>query len=121
MTNKSEFYSIIQFHLDPFRAEGINIGVIVGEGLKIEIKINESNARILHVFGEKSIDVIRLNSSKKALKNRIFETIKTQKELEDFISKESGQLVIIKPRPCVIQGSLEDACTDFFNRLVLDG
>ena len=101
MVEHSGFYSIIQFHLDPFRAEGVNIGVIVGDDQKIEIKLNESNARILHVFGEESIDVIRFNSAKKALKNRIFETIKTKKELEDFISKESGQLVIIKPRPCI--------------------
>jgi len=92
------------------REECVNAGVLVGSGSEVIIRWAKTQDRILHVFGP--IDTIRLASMMKAKENRIHEAVLNssdgEKALIDFIGKEAGHLRITYPRPCVVQGSLEE-------------
>lgn len=118
---KPGFYSLIQFCPDATRAEGVNVGVVVGAlGASPCIKLAGQNEQVKKRFGKDSFDEVRLEVEKRGLARRLAElSLQEMSELARFISLEAGRLVVLEPRPLMVTSTAEDA-ERLFVRLVDD-
>jgi hypothetical protein len=112
-------YSIIQFRPDAARAEGVNVGVVVACPAKNVVKaaFSSDNEAAKRCFGKGALDEARLTSAKRALRNRLESLEPADRVLRSFIAQEAGELVLLDPRPIVID-DLDADLSNLFNELV---
>jgi len=113
------FYCVIQFRPNAFREEGVNVGVVVGDGARVCVMTARSNEHVKRVFHRQTYDDARLASAKAALARRIEQEVSNIDAMRAFISKEAGQLAVLDPRPAVVQ-DVDLECGRFFVDLVTD-
>jgi hypothetical protein len=115
------FYSLIQYRRDAVRAEGVNVGVVLGgEGQRIHVKLASQNEQVKKRFGKSSFDDTRLDFEKRGLGRRLEESNPTSAEqLLRFAALEAGRLVLLEPRPMMISELVRDA-ERLFEKLVAD-
>jgi hypothetical protein len=119
MTARQSHYSIIQFRPDEARAEGANVGVVVTCPSKHVVKasFSSNNEAPKRRFGRGAFDDVRLTSAKRALKNRLEQIEPGEAPLRSFIAREGGGLVLLDPRPIVIN-DLDEDLASLFDELV---
>ncbi len=89
------FYCVIQFCPDQVRREGVNVGVVVGDGHQLRVRFDETTDRLRRMFPHAQLDDRRIAEAKRALQRRLSEVDPTEASLRDFIDKESSQLVML--------------------------
>lgn len=119
MMAKQSHYSIIQFRPDEARAEGVNVGVVVACPSKqaVRVRFSLNNEAPKRRFGKNSFDDGRLTSAKRALANRLEQIEPGEASLRSFLAQEAGSLVLLEPRPIVIN-DLDVDLADLFEELV---
>jgi len=111
MKAMSGYYSILQYCPDPFREEAANVGVLLYcPALNyIDVKISAGNDRVRRFFKKTTIDGERLNSAKKAVKDRICITERTKfknlASLEGFITSMANELRFTKLRSITVDNA----------------
>jgi hypothetical protein len=101
----SDTYSIIQFYPQALRREGVNVGVVVvSERLRtVRVRMSANNELVRKHCGGSSFHDAWLSSAKRSLARRLQGMDPNQAALLEFIAKEAGQLVVLPPRPVVIE------------------
>ncbi len=119
MTARQSHYSIIQFRPDEARAEGVNVGVVVTCPSQHVVKtiFSSNNEAPKKRFGKGAFDDVRLTSAKRALENRLEQIEPGETTLRSFIAQEAGSLVLLEPRPIVIN-DLDADLAALFEELV---
>jgi hypothetical protein len=115
----SELFSIIQFYPRALRREGVNVGVLVlSERLGVvRVKMSSNNELVRKHCGATSFDDAWLTSAKRSLARRLQGLEPTEASLLKFIAMEAGQLVVLPPRPVVLEDPDRTVAT-VFNELV---
>ncbi len=105
------FYSLIQFCPDAVRAEGVNVGVLVGTAADgLVVRMAAQNEQVKKRFGKDSFDDGRLQVEKRGLARRLEEANpRSIDEVIQFSSLEAGRLVLLPPRPMTVSSPVADA------------
>jgi len=102
------YYSLLQYCPDVSRAEVANVGVLlfVPESGFVDLKVSRKNERIKNIFGRDTVDVLILNSGKRALVNRVKrfreEGVDLEK-IEEFIATRANELLFSPLRPTKVE------------------
>lgn len=111
-------YSLIQYCPDRFRAEAVNVGLVVmcAEPLTVRVRLTSTFKRACDWFGITEPDLVSLKIRTDSIRCRI-EKLETLEDLLAFASSRANDLRLTKPRFAKIQ----DMDADFerlFSQLV---
>lgn len=103
MIGREGWYSVIQYCPDRFRAEGVNVGVVLlcPDPHFLRARVVGSNQRIARFFGRASFDPTRVNLAKQGIEHRINasgDELRTAKDLGDFARTRANDLRLTEPR-----------------------
>lgn len=115
----SGFYCVIQFCPDPVRREGVNVGVVVGDGHQLRVRFDETTDRLRRMFPRVHLDDQRIADAKRALQRRLSEVEPTEGGLRDFIGKESSRLVMLPPMRTRVE-DLDASVARIFEKFVAE-
>jgi hypothetical protein len=124
MSSKKAFYSVVQYCPDRFRAERVNVGLVLyrEEPRFLRAKIIDNHRRVKRLFGisGKTLETLRLSEDNLLYcLNERGEEIATLDHLKAFIATRANDLRLTEPRLSVVS----DIETDFarlFKQLVAD-
>ena len=103
MIGREGWYSVIQFCPDRFRAEAVNVGVVLlcPDPHFLRARVAATNQRVARFFGRASFDPTRLNLAKQGIEHRInasSDDLRTAKDLGDFARTRANDLRLTEPR-----------------------
>jgi hypothetical protein len=115
------YYSLIRFVPDPFRGEGVNLGVILlcPEGQFLDWRITSNHQRARRFFGH-AADVARLELVGRGLANRLQEQrrgLLDPSSFGAFAARHQDMLQLTEPRTCAVQNAQVDL-DRLYSRLV---
>ena len=98
------YYSILQFVPDLERAESANIGVVLfcPERRFLDAKVSTNNDRIIHFFGGKNFDLLRIKAMKASFAERVrgsVASIRSGDDFQLFVDTRANSLRLTDPRP----------------------
>ncbi len=118
------FYSVVQYCPDRFRAEAVNIGLVVlrlePHALRVRMTRNFDRARRLFGIGARELKNLAFSAS--GLKSRIehsVEEFRTADDLAAFVASRANDLRLTSPRLAVLD-NLEADFERLFSQLVDD-
>lgn len=116
------FYSLVQYCPDRFRAEVVNVGLVLLciDPHAIHIRMAESHHRVRNLFEMSKSDMNNLEISMKGLQNRIVESvneIQTFEDLATFVASRANSLRLTEPRLTKVE-KIEDDFERLFSQLV---
>lgn len=103
MIGNEAYYSVIQYCPNRFRAEGVNVGVVLFDphAPSIRARLTENHSRVRKMFGTSGSALEALKLAKRAMECRINATrgeIKSVEDLRSFIATRANDLRLIEPR-----------------------
>jgi hypothetical protein len=116
-------YSLIQFCPDAARLEVANIGVALfcAEQEFFGVKLSSEHRRITQMFGRGDRDLVRLRSSKDALEERLVDSKRSIRNIEDLdklASLQVNQIRMTRFMPCRVTPAPNEDLLRLFNELV---
>lgn len=114
-------YSVVQYHLDPWRYEGINIGIVLvcPELHVLEVQWAPNNERVKRIWGKEFVDEFQLNFAKSSFENRIRMIALTEEDFRTFLGREAGHVRGTAPLPVFID-SIEQSMARLYADFVED-
>jgi hypothetical protein len=124
MTPIRAFYSVVQYVPDSGRAEGANVGVVlfVPSTKWINIRPSQTLERVRKFFAPGKQQLLRIELTLEALKNRITlarNEFKDERDFEQFIAARADALRLTAPRLVVVNDPINDL-NSLFKELVGD-
>lgn len=124
MSNKRAFYSVVQYCPDVFRAEAVNVGLVLyrEEPRFLRARIIDNHRRARRVFGISGKALATLRLSAQNLLHRINEKgedIATLDDLKAFIATRANDLRLTEPRLSVVS-DIESDFARLFTQLATD-
>ncbi len=119
---KPGFFLVAQFVPDSFRAEGVNVGVVLvsPEDRLALWSIDKTNDRAKRLLGASGVDGGRLRVLKLGLLERLKRdsaSLLEPERLDSFAKRFRNQLQLTNPRPCVVLDP-EATLSELYERLV---
>ena len=116
------FYSVIQYCPDRFRAESVNVGLVLlcQEPLEVRVRIIEKLKRVKSLFGGDRSSLNNLSLSIEGLKSRIESAagdLKTFEDLSSFAASRANDLRLTEPRLAKLV-NIDDDLERLFAQLV---
>lgn len=116
-------YSLIQFCPDAARLEVANIGVALfcAETEFFGVKLSSDQRRITQMFGRGNLDLGRLRTSKEALQERLLDSTRTIRKIEDLdnlASLQVNQIRMTTFMPCRVTLAPDEDLSRLFDELV---
>lgn len=116
------FYSVVQYCPDRFRAEAVNVGMILlcVDPHAVRVRMTDNYDRVSRLFSTSKSELKNLKLSVLGLRNRIEQSIdelRTPAELATFVASRANDLRLTEPRLV----KLDDMEVDFerlFSQLV---
>jgi len=107
MSSKRAFYSVVQYCPDRFRAEAVNVGLLLycEEPRFLRIRIVDNHRRMRRVFGISGKTLATVRLSEQNLLHRINEKgedVATLDELKAFIATRANDLRLTEPRLAMV-------------------
>lgn len=120
MTTRRAFYSVVQYCPDRFRAEAVNVGLILicPEPQEARVRITEKFERVRKLFGVSRDDLKNLKLAMHGLQSRIengAHDFRTAEDLAAFAASRANDLRLTEPRLAKLVNIDED-----FERLFAD-
>ena len=103
MTGSEAYYSVIQYCPDRFRAEAVNVGVVLisPRSRSIAARMTENHSRVRKVFGTSGRALESLKLAKRAMESRLGASsgdIDSIEAMRSFIATRANDLRLIEPR-----------------------
>jgi hypothetical protein len=103
MTGSEAYYSVIQYCPNRFRAEGVNVGVVLlaPHAQSIRARMTSNHSRVRKMFGTSGSAIESLKLAKRAMESRINSLnheIHSVEDLRSFIGTRANDLRLIEPR-----------------------
>ncbi len=125
MTGSEAYYSVIQYCPDRFRAEAVNVGVVLYDphARCIRARVTANHSRVRKVFGTSGRALQSLKLAKQALESRINASnsdVNSVDELRSFIATRANDLRMIEPRLVKVTNFDSDLERLYFNLVELE-
>lgn len=122
MSRNRAFYSVVQYCPDRFRAEAVNIGLVLycEEPRFLRARIVDNHRRLRRVFGVSGRTLATIRLSERNLLHRINEggdDIATLDDLKAFVATRANDLRLIEPRLAMV-ADIESDFARLFAQLV---
>jgi hypothetical protein len=97
------FYSVVQYCPDRFRAEAVNVGLVLlcVEPHVLRVKMTSNYGRVRKLFGIGEADLTNLKLSTHGLTSRMehsLDELRTQEDLAAFAASRANDLRLTEPR-----------------------
>lgn len=117
------YYSLIPFCPDAARLEVANIGVALfcAQQEFFGVKLSSEHRRISQMFGRWDRDLVRLRTSKDALEERLLDSKRSIRNIEDLdklASLQVNQIRMTKFMPCRVTSAPNEDLSRLFDELV---
>lgn len=122
MSRQRAFYSVVQYVPDRFRAEAVNVGLVLLqlEPHAIRSRMTDNFDRVQRLFRSARRDLKNLEFSIASLNNRVENSpceFRTEKELSAFAASRANDLRLTHPRLTMLE-NLEADFERLFSALV---
>lgn len=103
MSGYKGYYSLIQFCPNPSRAEAVNVGVLLfcPELHFIDAQVSRNTTRARRLLEHEEVDVARLKTTQKSIKERMLvehDRFRTLEDLNQFIGTRGNDIQLTSPR-----------------------
>ena len=107
------FYSVVQYCPDRFRAEAVNVGLVLlcVEPHALRVKMTSNHDRVRKLFAISKVDLKNLKFSTQGVTSRIensADELRTSEDLAAFAASRANDLLLTEPRLAKLSNFNED-------------